>query len=177
MRKLFFALSLVFSMSLVVVAQDVKQPAKSNRMNNADEVSKVNEADKTEQAAQSDKKGPIIEFSELVHNFGEISYKGKAVFDFEFTNVGDEPLVLQKPKASCSCTVPEWPKAPIAPGETGTITVTYKNTHQPGVFNKRVTVLSNDTSKASVVLIIKGHVMKEVMPVKVDDGEMSPRNK
>lgn len=179
MKKLFFVLGIVLSMSLLASAQDVKQPAKgkADKTGKVAKTEKTEQSDKTDKPVQTDKKGPIIEFRELTHDFGQIAYKGKATYDFEFTNVGDEPLVLQKPKPSCSCTVPEWPKAPIAPGETASIKVTYKNTHQPGTFNKRVTILSNDTSKASVILIIKGQVLGEVVPMKVDDGGMSPRNK
>ena len=47
--------------------------------------------------------------------------------EFVFTNTGKEPLIIEKAKGSCGCTVPEWPKEPIAPGETAKINVVIKN--------------------------------------------------
>ena len=61
--------------------------------------------------------GPKIEFKEETINYGEVE-KGKddGIRVFEFTNTGDQPLIIKNAKSSCGCTVPEWPKEPIAPG-------------------------------------------------------------
>ena len=75
-----------------------------------------------------------------------------------FVNTGTEPLILTQPKSSCGCTVPEWPKQPILPGEQNVIKVTYKNTDRPGNFNKYVTVFSNAVVNKEVKLYIKGTV-------------------
>ena len=72
--------------------------------------------------------GPEIEFEKLVHDYGEVEYNGNGECEFRFTNTGNEPLILQKPKSSCGCTVPSWPKEPILPGESEVIKVTYKTT-------------------------------------------------
>ena len=87
--------------------------------------------------------GPEITFKETNHDFGNIPFKGNGSYDFVFVNTGNEPLILSQPKSSCGCTVPEWPKQPILPGESNCIKVTYKNTDRPGNFNKYVTVFSN----------------------------------
>jgi hypothetical protein len=66
-------------------------------------------------------------------------------------------LIISQAKGSCGCTVPEWTTDPIAPGETGTITVKY-NTEKVGPINKNVTVMSNATNEPTKVLRITGNV-------------------
>lgn len=100
--------------------------------------------------------GATIKFNETVHNFGSFPESaGKVSCDFEFTNTGNSPLVLQDVKASCGCTTPEWTKTPIAPGKKGVIKATYNATGRPGAFNKTITVKSN---AGEIKLIIKGEV-------------------
>ena len=70
-------------------------------------------------------KGAKIEFTKEVHNYGKIKYNGDPYCTFEFKNTGDEPLIISNSKGSCGCTVPTWPKEPIAPGATGSIKVKY----------------------------------------------------
>ena len=63
---------------------------------------------------------------------------------FTFTNAGTAPLVIHAAMASCGCTVPNYPKMPIKPGQRDTIEVTYNGTGKfPGKFNKTITVRSN----------------------------------
>ncbi|MDZ7740844.1 MAG: DUF1573 domain-containing protein [Bacteroidota bacterium] len=76
---------------------------------------------------------------------------------FTFTNKGQKPLVLSNVRASCGCTVPQWPREPVAPGEKGEIKVKY-NTNRPGSFNKSITVNSN-AANSMVRLRIKGQVV------------------
>ena len=67
-----------------------------------------------------------IKFDKKSHNFGKFSEQNSVQkCTFTFTNVGDAPLVINQAVASCGCTVPQYTKAPIAPGEKGTIEVTY----------------------------------------------------
>ena len=120
--------------------------------------------------------GPEIEFEKLVHDYGEVPYNGNGECEFRFTNTGNEPLILQKPKSSCGCTVPTWPKEPILPGDSEVIKVTYKTT-KVGTINKSITVTSNAKNNATVVLRIKGTVLPqptEMMPEKEMEG--SPVN-
>ena len=112
--------------------------------------------------------GPEIEFEKLVHDYGEVPYNGNGECEFRFTNTGNEPLIIQKPKSSCGCTIPSWPKEPILPGESDVIKVTYR-TNRVGNINKSVTVTSNAVTNGTVVLRIKGKVLEqptESMPEK-----------
>lgn len=128
--------------------------------------------------------GPEISFEKTTHDFGQIPLNGNAVYEFVFTNTGNEPLIINKPKASCSCTVPDWPHTvvdgveqgiPVNPGESSSIKVKYKTTHKAGKFNKRVTVNSNAQKNSQVILIIKGEVLGEALPTK-EENSMSPFN-
>jgi hypothetical protein len=122
------------------------------------------------------KNGPEIKFKTTLHEYGEIYLNGDGTYKFEFTNTGNEPLILSKPRSSCGCTVPSWPKEPILPGETNNIKVTY-NTHKAGAFNKTVTVYSNSKT---VVLRIKGKVIAEpteALPAKPTTMGAAPINK
>lgn len=129
--------------------------------------------------ADAKKNGPEITFKTTMHDYGDIYVGGDGAYDFDFTNTGNEPLILSKPRSSCGCTVPAWPKEPILPGETNTIKVTY-NTARVGTFNKTVTVYSNSKKSATVVLKIKGKVVKkpaEALPEKETSMGAAPVNK
>ena len=86
-----------------------------------------------------------IKFDKLTHNFGTFSEKDPVVSCvFTFTNDGDAPLIINQAVASCGCTVPEYTKTPIKPGEKGEIKVTYNGTGKfPGHFKKSITVRTN----------------------------------
>jgi hypothetical protein len=86
-----------------------------------------------------------IKFDKLTHNFGSFSEKEPIVSCvFTFQNVGDAPLVINQAIASCGCTVPEYTKEPIQPGQKGEIKVTYNGTGKfAGHFKKSITVRTN----------------------------------
>ena len=104
--------------------------------------------------------GPEIEFEKIVHDYGDVPYNGNGECEFRFTNTGTEPLLVQKPKSSCGCTIPSWPNEPILPGESDVIKVTYR-TNRAGNINKTVTVTSNAVKNSTVVLRIKGRVLDQ----------------
>ncbi|MCF8235546.1 MAG: DUF1573 domain-containing protein [Bacteroidales bacterium] len=121
---------------------------------------------------------PEISFDKTVHDYGTIYQGSDGTCEFEFTNTGKEPLILSKPRSSCGCTVPTWPKKPITAGQSEKIKVTY-NTNRTGRFHKTVTVMSNAKTNR-VVLTIKGNVVskpKEELPEKNLDENSSPVNK
>ena len=97
-----------------------------------------------------------IIFVNTTNDYGTIEQGSPGKCEFKFTNTMKTPLVLSNVRASCGCTTPEWPKAPIAPGKTGVIKVVY-NTKITGTFAKTITVNSN-AKNATVVLRIKGTV-------------------
>ena len=86
-----------------------------------------------------------IKFDKLTNDFGTFSESSPVVTcTFTFTNVGNQPLVVNQAVASCGCTVPEYTKDPVKPGEKGEIKVTYNGTGKfPGHFKKSITVRTN----------------------------------
>ena len=101
--------------------------------------------------------GATIEFVEEVLDYGTIEHNSDGVRYFEFKNTGTEPLIISNCKGSCGCTVPQCPKEPILPGETGKIKVKYA-TDRVGAFTKNVTVTSNAVTPSKTVKI-KGTVL------------------
>ena len=102
-----------------------------------------------------------IKFDKLTHNFGTFSEKEPVVScTFSFTNVGESPLIINQAVASCGCTVPEYTKTPIQPGEKGEIKVTYNGTGKfPGHFKKSITVRTNGAVEMTR-LYIEGEMTK-----------------
>lgn len=105
-------------------------------------------------AAQAQAK---IEFKSETIDYGQIDKGSDGLRVFEFTNTGDQALVISDVKSSCGCTVPEKPKDPIAPGKTGEIKVKY-DTKRVGPIRKTVTVYSN-ADQPIKALKIKGQVL------------------
>lgn len=100
-----------------------------------------------------------IEFKSETIDYGQIAKGGDGVRVFEFTNTGNEDLIVSDVKSSCGCTVPEKPKGPIAPGKTGEIKVKY-DTKRVGPIRKTVTVYSNATEPIKA-LKIKGEILDD----------------
>lgn len=97
-----------------------------------------------------------ITFEESSYDFGSITKGEKVNHTYKFTNTGNEPLIITNAKASCGCTVPEWPKEPIAPGEGGEIPVVF-NGRSVGTQNKTITITAN-TNPPKTRLTIRGKV-------------------
>ena len=103
-----------------------------------------------------------IKFEKLTHNFGTFSEKNPVVTTtFTFTNVGEQPLVVNQASAACGCTVPEFTNTPVQPGEQGHIKVTYNGEGLfPGHFKKSITVRTNGAVEMTR-LYIEGEMTEE----------------
>lgn len=100
-----------------------------------------------------------ITFEKTTHNFGSFPESSpKVSCSFQFKNTGDKPLVIHQAIASCGCTVPQYPKSPIMPGENGEVTVTYDGTGKfPGRFRKTITLRTNSENEITR-LVIEGEM-------------------
>ncbi len=110
-----------------------------------------------------------IAFPVMQHSFGKIKQNSENEYTFKFTNTGKEPLVISDAKGSCGCTVPEYPKEPIAPGGSGDIKVVYKPGAQQGNQSKTVTVTAN-TEPAQTILNISADVLVDPNAPKTEVG-------
>ncbi len=105
----------------------------------------------------SQEKKAKITFKQTEIDYGTINKNSDGTRTFEFTNTGDAPLIINRVKSSCGCTVPSKPTKPIMPGQSDKIVVKY-NTRRPGPFRKTITVYSNAVNNV-VILKIKGKVV------------------
>ena len=99
-----------------------------------------------------------ITFVDTLIDFGQMEFQGDGIREFVFTNPGEAPLLLARVKSTCGCTVPEWSKEPVAPGDTGRIRVEY-DTRRIGRFRKSVYVYSN-AAEGPRRLYISGEVLR-----------------
>lgn len=117
--------------------------------------------------------GPVMNFKETTIDYGVIQQNDEPYREFHFTNNGSEPLLIKNAKGSCGCTVPEYSKDPIMPGESGILKVKY-DTNRVGPINKTITVTTNEVANENRILYIKGEVKKkdsdESVPAPKDKG-------
>ena len=116
-------------------------------------------------------KGAKIEFVKLTYDYGNIKQGANGLCTFQFTNTGNEDLIIVEAKKSCGCTVPSWPKEPIPPGGKGVIEVRY-DTNRTGGIAKNVTIISNAINAQTQVLRIKGNIAA----AGVDDEKVKTEN-
>ncbi|MES2568025.1 MAG: DUF1573 domain-containing protein [Bacteroidota bacterium] len=102
---------------------------------------------------------PQLKFEDQKKNFGFVK-KGEIVkINFYFTNKGNQPVLITDVKAECSCTTVEFPKQPIAPGQSGKITVQFNTKTVYDRQDRIVEIISNDRNSPQK-LRFKGVVLK-----------------
>ncbi len=146
---MFKTLIVSFTLGTLLVSCDVRTKDKIADSNNAATVNK------TPAVADAPTTVQIID---SVFDFGKVTDGEIVEFSYRFKNTGSLPLVIASASASCGCTVPEKPEAPIKPGETGFIKVKFNSSGRVGVAHKTVTVSSN-AAPAFPELLLKGEVL------------------
>ena len=122
-------------------------------------------------------KGPKIVFTaqDNTIDYGTVNKDDdNGLRSFEFTNTGDEPLIITNVQSTCGCTVPSKPTEPVAPGKTGKIDVKY-NMH-PGPIRKTITVESNavNVEEGRIAIKIKGEVIEKPIVNLLEKKKTSP---
>lgn len=100
-----------------------------------------------------------FKFEKETINYGKVAEGSEGTRVFEFTNVGDAPIIIKRIQSSCGCAIPKKPEKPIMPNEKGRIEVSY-DTKRTGGFSKAITVFSNAKTERKM-LKIKGYVIKK----------------
>ena len=100
-----------------------------------------------------------VVFAENEFDFGTLEEGEKVEHVFKFENTSANPLTISNARGSCGCTVPEWPREPIAPGESGEIKVKFDSKGKKGKQNKTVTITAN-TIPGNTILTIMSDVIK-----------------
>ena len=116
-----------------------------------------NTADNSTTANAAD--APVMKFDKDIHDFGKIKSGDKVTYDFKFTNTGKSPLIITDAVATCGCTKPVWPNAPIKPGESAAINVTFNSAGKMGLQDKMITITANTNPAQNKV-----HLIGEIVP-------------
>jgi len=99
----------------------------------------------------------VVKFSETKHNFGKIKQGVPVTYDFSFTNISAQPLIIENATASCGCTTPTWPQQPIMKSQSDKVKAGF-NAAAPGPFEKTVFVKIKGVD-APLELKISGEVL------------------
>lgn len=83
------------------------------------------------------KSDDVVKINTETHDFGKVKQGVPVTYSFEIKNTSDKPIVISNATASCGCTVPEKPEAPIEPGKVGLLKVQY-NAAALGAINKDI---------------------------------------
>lgn len=103
----------------------------------------------------------VLKFKETTFKFADVREGQEVSHAFEFTNSGKSDLLISNAVGSCGCTVPEWPKEPIAPGKSGKILVTFNTEGKQGQQHKSVAITAN-TKPEITEIFLEGHVLPKI---------------
>ncbi|MEB2779901.1 DUF1573 domain-containing protein [Algoriphagus sp. C2-6-M1] len=111
-------------------------------------------------ANAQEQSGAVITFKEKSIDFGDITQGDKVEHTFLLTNTGSAPLIISNVAATCGCTVPSWPKDPIAPGKSSEIKVSFNSAGKMGKQNSVVRIYSNASEPIEKVSLISNVLPK-----------------
>lgn len=140
------------------VVEEVAEPVATKEVKTAIETKVKPVAAKVEEKVEEVAGQPAMEFTKSEYDFGDINQGDKVSYTFEFKNTGNAPLVISNARASCGCTVPQWPKEPVAPGATSKIDVVFNSAGKRGRQTKSITITTNITEKPQQQVFLKGMV-------------------
>ncbi len=151
----------ISTLSLMFFAcNDTKKQEEAKDSTPTEEVEKKTTATPAEASASSEADDNTaaavasMKFEEEEFDFGKIQQGDKVTHVFKFTNDGDAPLIITNAKASCGCTIPEYPKdTPIQPGEQNEIKVTFNSAGKKGKQTKPITITANVDGGRKVIKI------------------------
>lgn len=109
-------------------------------------------------SASSDTGKAVLTFREYEHQFGKVNEGEKIGCIFTFDNKGTSDLVILSATTTCGCTVPDYDRKPVSPGETGKLEVVFDTSGRNGIQSKVITVRSN-ASNPVVLLKITAEVI------------------
>ncbi|MBA4240402.1 MAG: hypothetical protein C0448_06735 [Sphingobacteriaceae bacterium] len=111
---------------------------------------------------------PDIKFEEETHDFGRITQGEKVTYAFRFKNTGGANLIISSATGSCGCTIPDYPKKPILPGEEAVVDVVFASEGKSGVVEKSVTLVTN-CEPSTKIIYIKANI---IVPTSANPSEL-----
>lgn len=124
------------------------------------ELNKIKDDILAKEAAKKAETQTKIQFESIEINFGEVKEGTTVSKIYKLKNTGKKRLMIEKVEGSCGCTVAEWPRYPVEPGENAEIKVNFNTLGKRGDQDKSITVTAN-TEPALTILRIKGKVLAE----------------
>lgn len=156
MKNLVRILPLVAALSLVACKKDQKADQLVTEEQTAVEAPAVATPDELIKEAQA-KPLTTIALSESNFEFGKLKKGEHVEHVYEVTNTGTNPLIISQVKPGCGCTVPDYTKDPILPGQKGKITLKFDSSNFDGLVNKQAEVYAN-VEKAPVVITFSADI-------------------
>ena len=142
-------LIVILSLSILVSCGDMAKKVDGKQQLSTDLVTNS----KTSEIGAEEEGMPAFTFDKEEHDFGILIDGEKVTYSFRFTNSGDAPLIISNAKGSCGCTVPNFPKKPIAPGASASIDVTFDSKGRAGKQSKAVTLTANTNPNRKIIRI------------------------
>jgi hypothetical protein len=104
---------------------------------------------------------PNIDFALTEYDAGKVISGEKVTYAYQFTNTGENDLIIESVKASCGCTATAPKDKIIKGGQTSEIVATFDSRGRRGMQQKSITVRSNDPDNGVVVLRLKAEVEQD----------------
>ncbi len=104
---------------------------------------------------------PVLLWEHNSYDFGTLAPGTKISHEYKFKNTGSVPLIISNILVTCGCTVPKWPKEPIPPKKTGSITIFFNSKGKTGIQNKTITILT-DSKTGKETIMFSANVLPEV---------------
>ncbi|MBK9254081.1 MAG: DUF1573 domain-containing protein [Saprospiraceae bacterium] len=157
-QVLFLALLLISSLSLNAQTDKAPIPIQTETDKKAEMVKQAQQIQKAEQTDLMEKSNAVMTFESLTVDYGTIAQNSEPLRVVKFTNTGTDPLLIKNARGSCGCTVPNWPKEPVLPGQSSVIEVRY-DTNRVGKINKSITITTNEGSDSHILQVV-GEILK-----------------
>jgi hypothetical protein len=120
---------------------------------------------------------PVLEVPEQRFDFGEVFQGDKVLHVFEFTNQGDEALLIDRVRSSCGCTAVLVSEKNLPPGGKGELQANFDSTRFRGAVSKTIYLYSNDPVRPVMQLQLQGKVLEivAVEPGQVNFGQVNAK--
>lgn len=138
------------------IVENTTSPTNSSTTSNA----VGNDESGTDIVSSADRPKTSLKFDKTLHDFGNIKQGDQVECVFKITNTGNEPLVIENAQGSCGCTVPDYPKDPITPGDTREVRVKFNSSGKKDKQSKTVTITAN-TDPAQTILTVQSFVQAD----------------
>lgn len=155
MKKLLFIASLAIAFSFTSCKENTTD-ANANANTNSESAATATGNNTAVNSVNETGEYPVMTFDKTEHDFGTLAQGTNVEHLFTFTNTGTAPLVISEAKGSCGCTVPQFTKDPIQPGQKGEMLVKFNGSGQ----NQRtISVnITTNTQKVTERVTIKAFV-------------------